>query len=39
MNEIDGQMPMILEHLKTDEEYYEYMDYLKEVLDGLYQNN
>lgn len=36
MNAIDPEMPVILEHLKTDEEYYEYMEYLKEELNGLY---
>lgn len=35
MNSIDPDMPVILEHLNTDEEYIRYMDYLKEVLDGL----
>ena len=36
MNSIDPDMPVILEHLNTDEEYIKYMDYLKEVLYGLY---
>lgn len=36
MNEIDPDMPVILEHLHTDEEYIRYMDYLKKELDGLY---
>ncbi len=36
MNAIDSDMPVILEHLKTDEEYYKYMEYLKEELNGLY---
>ena len=35
MNSIDPDMPVILEHLKTDEEYIHYMDYLKEVLNGI----
>ena len=29
MNEIDPDMPIILEHLNTDEEYIRYMEYLK----------
>ena len=29
MNEIDPDMPVILEHLNTDEEYIHYLDYLK----------
>ena len=36
MNQIDPDMPIILEHLSTDEEYFRYMDYLKEELEGLY---
>lgn len=36
MGELDPDMPMILEHLTTDEEYIHYMGYLKEVLNGLY---
>ncbi len=32
MNEIDPDMPVILEHLNTDEEYVRYMEYLKKVL-------
>ena len=36
MNEIDDDMPVILEHLDTDEEYYKYMDYLKTILKDLY---
>lgn len=36
MNEIDPEMPVILEHLSTDEEYLKYMDYLKTELHGLY---
>ncbi len=35
MNSIDNEMPVILEHLNTDEEYITYMNYLKEVLDGI----
>ncbi len=37
MNEIDSDMPVILEHLNTDNEYIQYMGYLKEVLNGLYK--
>ena len=37
MNEIDPEMPIILEHLSTDEEYLKYLGYLKEELNGLYQ--
>ncbi len=37
MNRIDGEMPMILEHLDSDEDYTGYMAYLKEELDGLYK--
>ena len=37
MNEIDPEMPMILEHLDTDEEYLKYLAYLKEELNGLYK--
>ena len=37
MNEIDPDMPMILEHLDTDEEYLKYLGYLKEELNGLYK--
>ncbi len=36
MNEIDPDMPVILEHLNTDEEYIRYMTYLKDELKGLY---
>ncbi len=32
MNEIDNDMPIILEHLRSDEEYIRYMDYLKKIL-------
>ena len=35
MNGIDPDMPVILEHLNTDEEYITYMNYLKEVLNGI----
>ena len=35
MNGIDPEMPVILEHLNTDEEYIRYMNYLKEVLYGI----
>ena len=38
MNAIDPDMPVILEHLNTDEEYIHYMNYLKEVLDGIQQD-
>ena len=37
INELDSDMPVILEHLNTDEEYLKYLDYLKEVLNGLYK--
>jgi sugar phosphate isomerase/epimerase len=37
MHEIDPEMPMILEHLTTDEEYLKYLAYLKEELHGLYK--
>lgn len=37
MNEIDADMPVILEHLNTDEEYIRFMGYLKEELNGLYK--
>ena len=33
---IDPNMPVILEHLDTDEQYLKYLDYLKRELDGLY---
>jgi sugar phosphate isomerase/epimerase len=32
MHELDGEMPMILEHLNTDEEYIRYLEYLKKIL-------
>ncbi|MBQ5311366.1 MAG: sugar phosphate isomerase/epimerase [Oscillospiraceae bacterium] len=34
---LDGDMPMILEHLSTDEEYIRYMEYLKNEMKGLYK--
>ena len=37
MHEIDPEMPVILEHLTTDEEYTKYLGYLKEELYGLYK--
>lgn len=37
MNDLDGDMPMILEHLETDEQYLHYLAYLKEELNGLYK--
>ena len=37
MNEIDPDMPVILEHLSTDEDYLKYLGYLKEKLNGLYK--
>ena len=37
MNEINPDMPMILEHLSTDEDYLKYISYLKEELNGLYK--
>ncbi len=37
MDAIDPDMPMILEHLNTDDEYIKYMGYLKEELNGLYK--
>ena len=37
MNDIDPDMPVILEHLNTDEEYLRFMAYLKEELNGLYK--
>jgi sugar phosphate isomerase/epimerase len=35
MNEIDPDMPVILEHLNTDKEYIKYLNYLKQSLSGL----
>lgn len=32
---LDPDMPVILEHLNTDEEYIHFMNYLKEVLNGI----
>lgn len=37
LNELDSDMPIILEHLDTDDEYLEYLGFLKEELDGLYK--
>ncbi|MCR5279853.1 MAG: sugar phosphate isomerase/epimerase [Lachnospiraceae bacterium] len=37
MHELDADMPMILEHLNTDEDYLKYMAYLKEEFNGLYK--
>lgn len=37
LNELDSDMPLILEHLNTDEEYIKYLDFLKEELHGLYK--
>ena len=37
MHELDPDMPVILEHLNTDEEYIKYFGYLKEELNGLYK--
>ena len=37
MDKIDSDMPMILEHLDTDEEYLKYLAYLKGQLNGLYK--
>ena len=37
MNALDPDMPLILEHLNTDDEYIKYMGYLKEELNGLYK--
>ncbi len=36
LDETDRDMPVILEHLNTDEEYLKYLGYLKKELDGLY---
>ena len=36
MHAIDPDMPVILEHLQTDEEYLRYLTYLKKELNGLY---
>ena len=32
MSEIDPEMPMILEHLNTDEEYIRYLGYIKKEI-------
>ncbi|MCR5673112.1 MAG: sugar phosphate isomerase/epimerase [Lachnospiraceae bacterium] len=37
VSDVDPDMPVILEHLNTDEEYIKYMGYLKEELNGLYK--
>ena len=37
MNGIDPEMPVILEHLNSDEDYIKYAGYLKEELKGLYK--
>lgn len=37
INETDLDMPVILEHLNTDEDYLKYLKYLKEELNGLYK--
>lgn len=37
LNELDSDMPIILEHLNTDEEYIKYLGFLKEELHGLYK--
>lgn len=37
MHEQDPDMPIILEHLDTDEQYIKHMNHLKEVLNGLYK--
>ncbi len=37
MNSIDADMPVILEHLDSDEKYIMFMGYLKEELNGLYK--
>ena len=36
MHAIDPEMPVILEHLNTDEEYLRYLGYLRKELYGLY---
>ena len=36
MNAIDPEMPVILEHLDTDEQYLKYLKVLKEMINGLY---
>ncbi|MBR4342493.1 MAG: TIM barrel protein [Lachnospiraceae bacterium] len=37
INEKDPDMPVILEHLSSDEDYIKYLGYLKEELKGLYR--
>ncbi|MCR5521130.1 MAG: hypothetical protein K6F44_04405 [Lachnospiraceae bacterium] len=37
MNAIDPEMPMIVEHLSTDDEYPKYVEYLKKSWRGLYE--
>lgn len=37
LDRLDGDMPVILEHLDTDEEYLKYLGYLKGKLKGLYK--
>ena len=37
INGIDPDMPVILEHLSSDEDYLKYLGYLKEELNGLYK--
>ncbi len=32
-------MPVILEHLTNDEDYFKYMGYLKDELNGLYKTS
>ena len=36
MSEIDPDMPVILEHLHSDEDYIRFMGYLRKELEGLY---
>ena len=31
IDELDPEMPIILEHLSTDEDYIKYMEYLKKL--------
>lgn len=37
LNELDPEMPVILEHLDTDEQYLKYLKTLKEIVHGLYK--
>lgn len=37
INGIDCDMPVILEHLNTDEDYIQYMNYLRNELRGFYK--